>query len=175
MLHRREWWPLLLRVNHNRSTLSLTQAMPTQREQIQPHKEHSTWSNNNGSPAETNTKVSLFQRILGSICESRPPQFWGSGSVSHKYGSTFGSRSFHHQAKIVRKTLIALVLWLLSDFLPLFQIRNRLRLRRIRMLWEVSDPHPDPLVRGTNPSEPKCHGSPAGFRPFKSRPKIRPA
>jgi hypothetical protein len=27
-----------------------------------------------------------------------------SGSVSHKYGS--GSGSFHHQAKIVRKTMI---------------------------------------------------------------------
>jgi hypothetical protein len=31
-----------------------------------------------------------------------------SGSVSHKYGS--GSGSFHHQAKIVRKTLISTVL-----------------------------------------------------------------
>ncbi len=38
----------------------------------------------------------------------RLKQCWGSGSANHKYGS--GSGSFHHQAKIVRKTLISIVL-----------------------------------------------------------------
>jgi hypothetical protein len=41
-----------------------------------------------------------------------PPR---SGSISQRYGSG----SFHHQAKIVRKTLIPIVLWLLYDFLSL--------------------------------------------------------
>ncbi len=39
----------------------------------------------------------------------------GSGSVSQRYRS----RSFYHQAKIVRKPLITTVLWLLHDFLSL--------------------------------------------------------
>ncbi len=43
---------------------------------------------------------------------SGPP---GSGSISQRYGSG----SFYHQAKIVRKTLISTVLWLLFDFLSL--------------------------------------------------------
>jgi hypothetical protein len=33
-----------------------------------------------------------------------------SGSISQRYGSGSGSRSFYHQAKIVRKTLIPTVL-----------------------------------------------------------------
>jgi hypothetical protein len=41
----------------------------------------------------------------------------GSGSFSTRYGS--GSERFYDQAKIVRKTLIPTVLWLLSDFLSL--------------------------------------------------------
>jgi hypothetical protein len=40
-------------------------------------------------------------------------QCCGSGSISTRYGSG----SFYHQAKIVRKTLIPTVLWLLYDFL----------------------------------------------------------
>ncbi len=43
----------------------------------------------------------------------------GSGSASQRYGSGSGSRSFYHQAKIVRKTLIPTVLWLLFYFLSL--------------------------------------------------------
>ncbi len=47
--------------------------------------------------------------------------FWAtrilSGYVSQRCG--FKSGSFHHQAKIVRKTLISTVLWLLYDFLSL--------------------------------------------------------
>ncbi len=36
-----------------------------------------------------------------------------------RYGSGSGSGSFYHQAKIVRKTLIPTVLWLLSEFIYL--------------------------------------------------------
>ncbi len=53
----------------------------------------------------------------------------GAGSISQKYGcgsgcgsgfgSGSGSGSFYHSSKIVRKTLISTVLWLLFDFLPL--------------------------------------------------------
>ncbi len=45
------------------------------------------------------------------------PSGSGSGSTSQRYGSGYGSRSgsFYHQAKIVRKTLIPTVLWLLLD------------------------------------------------------------
>ncbi len=57
-------------------------------------------------------------RLVGSVC------FWASWihnspsrSVSHKYGSSSGS--FHHQAKIARKTFISTLLWLLYDFLSL--------------------------------------------------------
>ncbi len=45
----------------------------------------------------------------------------GSGSISQRFGSGFGSgsKSFYHLAKIVRKTLISTVLWLRFDFLSL--------------------------------------------------------
>jgi hypothetical protein len=69
-----------------------------------------------------------------------PPGFV-SGCVSHKYGSGSGSssRSFHHQAKIVRKILISSVLSLLCEFLPVLRIRGS---------------------GSTSGSGPKCHGSP---------------
>ncbi len=66
-----------------------------------------------------------------------------SGSVSHKYGSG----SFYHSAKVVKKTLISTVLWLLYDFLPVF----RIRIRRIHMFLGLSDPHSNSLDRGTDP------------------------
>ena len=63
-------------------------------------------------------------RIRIRIC--RIHMFFGppgsaSRSTSQRHGSGFGSSSgsFYHQAKIVRKTLIPTVLWLLYDFLPL--------------------------------------------------------
>ncbi len=43
------------------------------------------------------------------------PPWSGSGSISQRYVSGF----FYHKAKIVRKTLIFTVLWLLFDFLSL--------------------------------------------------------
>jgi hypothetical protein len=58
-----------------------------------------------------------FFGVIDSVPVPDPYVFGppGSGSVSHKYGS--GSGSFHHQAKIVRKTLISTVLSLFYDFL----------------------------------------------------------
>jgi hypothetical protein len=98
-----------------------------------------------------------------------------SGSVSHKYGSGSGSGSFHHQANIVRKTLMSTFEWLLYDFLSLKKNVNvpMFRIRRIRMFLALPDPHPDPLVRGTDPSiriasgsVPKCHGSATRWHPL---------
>ncbi len=60
------------------------------------------------------------------------------------------SGSFHHQKKIVRKTLISTVFWLLWDFLPVFQISIRTRIW-ICMFLGLPDPHPDLLDRGTDP------------------------
>ncbi len=47
----------------------------------------------------------------------------GSGSISTRYGSG----SFYHQAKIVSKTLIQTVLWLLYDFSSKINKRKKLR------------------------------------------------
>jgi hypothetical protein len=52
---------------------------------------------------------------FGSTCFGPPGS--GYGSISQRYGS--GSRSFYHEAKIVRKTLVSTVLLLLFDFLSL--------------------------------------------------------
>ncbi len=49
------------------------------------------------------------------MARSTPSKSSGSGSVSRRYGSGSGFGSFHHQAKIVRKTIIFTVLCLLND------------------------------------------------------------
>jgi hypothetical protein len=54
------------------------------------------------------------ETVLESVLQYGPPGS-ASGSVSHKYGS--GSGSFHHQAKIVKKTLISTGLGLSYDFI----------------------------------------------------------
>jgi hypothetical protein len=75
----------------------------------------------------------------------------GSGSVSQRYGSG----SFYHQAKIVRKTLISTFLLLLYDFLSLKKDVNVsvfwIRIRRILMFLGLPDQHPDPSVGGSDP------------------------
>jgi hypothetical protein len=48
-------------------------------------------------------------------CSGSVLVFWPPGSVSQRYVS--GSGSIHHQAKIIRKTFISTVLWLLCDFI----------------------------------------------------------
>ncbi len=74
--------------------------------------------------------------ISSSVPDPHPdPYIFGppgsaSGSVSHKYGS--GSGSFHHQTKIVRKTLISTILWHFHDFLSLYNDVN-VRVLRIRI------------------------------------------
>ncbi len=58
--------------------------------------------------------------LFVSVPDPDPPDphvFGPPGSTSHRCGS--GSGSFYDQAKIVRKTLIRTVLWLLLDFLSL--------------------------------------------------------
>jgi hypothetical protein len=68
-----------------------------------------------------------------------------------KYRS--GSGSFHHQAKILRKTLISTVFLPLCDFLSLKNDVNVPVFRiRIRIFLGLPDPHPDPLevfIRGS--------------------------
>ncbi len=49
--------------------------------------------------------------------------FWTSRIRIHHYLDGSGSGSFHHQGKIVRKTLIFTVVWLLYD---LFSLKNDL-------------------------------------------------
>ncbi len=59
-----------------------------------------------------------LQHLLGTYSQCCVLRFFGpsgSGSISQ----TYGSGSFYHQAKIVNKTLIPTVLWLLFDLLSL--------------------------------------------------------
>ncbi len=71
----------------------------------------------------------VTKQCCGSVSGSVGPYVFGppgslSGSISQRNGSgsisqRYGSGSFYHQAKIVRKTLISTVFWLLFDFLSL--------------------------------------------------------
>jgi hypothetical protein len=65
----------------------------------------------------------LNESALSSVRNPDPYVFGppGSGSVSRRYKSGFGSGygSFNHQAKIVTKTFIHPVLGLLYDFLSM--------------------------------------------------------
>jgi hypothetical protein len=68
----------------------------------------------------------------------------------------------NHQAKIVKQTFISTVLY---DFLSLQNDVNvpvlRIRIRiRICMFLGFPDPHPDLLVRGTDPEDPDPHPDP---------------
>ncbi len=98
-------------------------------------------------------------RYLAFVGSVRSNVFWppgfASGSVSHKYGSGYGSGSgsFHHQAKIVRKNLdffcCVTSLWIF-DSVP--DPHPDLDLS-IRMFLGIPDLHQDPIVRGTDPSQ----------------------
>ncbi len=50
-----------------------------------------------------------------------PYEFGSPGSASGSISQRYVSGSFYHQAKIVRKTLIPIVLWLLYDFMYLWK------------------------------------------------------
>ncbi len=86
-----------------------------------------------------------------------------SGSVNHKYGP--GSGSFLHQTKIVRKTLISTILWLIYDFLslkndvnvPVFRIRIWIRIR-IFLSIRIRISYSEVWIRASG-SVPICHGS----------------
>ncbi len=59
--------------------------------------------------------------------------------------------------KIVRKTLISTVLWLLYDFLPVFRIRIR-----VRMFLVLPDPHSNPYQNVTDPQHWLCRMQSSG-------------
>jgi hypothetical protein len=64
----------------------------------------------------SNLKTSVAYPDLEDPYVFGPPRS-GSGSIRQRYGSESGS--FYHQAKIIRKTLIPTVWFLLYDFLSL--------------------------------------------------------
>jgi hypothetical protein len=71
------------------------------------------------------SSVTLGREIPAGSVEDPDPDVFGpprSGSISTRSGSCSGS--FYHQAKIVRKTSIPTVLWLLYDFLSLKNVVN---------------------------------------------------
>jgi hypothetical protein len=92
-----------------------------------------------------------------------PPR---SESVNQRYG--YGSGSFYHQAKIVRRTLIPTVLWLLYDFLTLkYDVNVPLKNNKQKNLakkkffvvgLKVSDEN-SRICGPRSGSVTKCHGS----------------
>ncbi len=89
---------------------------------------------------------------VGSIC------FWASRIRIRIINQRYGSGSFYHHAKIVRKTLIPTVLWLLNDLLslkndvnvPSKSNKQKNYCGRLEDHWKKQqDLDPDPLVRGT--------------------------
>ncbi len=96
----------------------------------------------------------------------------GSGSISQRYGSG----SFYHQAKIVRKTLIPTILWLFLTFylwkmmsLYLQKVISRQLSKKLFLIGilKVNDENSririhqsEAWIRGSGAgSTPKCHGS----------------
>jgi len=68
-----------------------------------------------------------------------------SGSVRHKYGSGSSSGSFHHQTKMVRKTLISTVLLPYCIFMTFYSVPDR----DPKEPYVMCLPDPDPLDWGT--------------------------
>ncbi len=116
--------------------------------------------------------ISLQVRICwASVADPDPsdpyvfgPPGSGSESISQRY--RYGSGSFYHQAKIVRKIEIPTVLWLLFDFSSLKNDinvpskRSKLKSKKLFFCWHFEgqwrkqqdpDLHPDSLVRGMAP------------------------
>jgi hypothetical protein len=94
----------------------------------------------------------------------------GSGFISQRYGSRSGY--FYHHAKIVRKTLIPTILWLvltfsLKNFVNAPSKSNKQKMKKklffvgilrvndenSRIRSQDPDPNPDPLVSGTDPHQ----------------------
>jgi hypothetical protein len=91
---------------------------------------------------DVNVTVFLLIRMFLGLSDTQPdPLVRGTGYGSEDLHPEF----FHHQAKIVRKILSSK-----NDInVPVFRIRNRIQIRRIRMFLGLPDP--DPLVIGTDP------------------------
>jgi hypothetical protein len=95
--------------------------------------------------------ISPQVRFLTSLDSVADPDVFGP----------LGSGSFYHQAKLVRKTLIPTVLWLLYDFFSLKNYVNvpsksnkqKTLLISWRSLTKKQDLDPDPLVRGMDPHQ----------------------
>jgi hypothetical protein len=111
----------------------------------------------------------------GHCCGSRSPSpkdpyvFGPPGSGFGSVRQRYGSGSFYHQAKIVRKTLIPTVLWLLYDFLSLKWCKCTFKKYKQKNsfvgILKVSDKnsriwihYADARIRGSG-SVTKCHVS----------------
>ncbi len=110
------------------------------------------------------TRALLFSKYRWHLFAT--PWFPGSGSVSQTRRP--GSGSFNHQAKIVRKTFISNVLWLLYDFFifeecchaPLKSNRQKKLSTKIYfslVSWRSLTKRP--RAGAGSGSAPKCHGS----------------
>jgi hypothetical protein len=103
----------------------------------------------------------VTHNLLSSVWNTDPdpdPYVFGppgsaSGSVSHKYGSGSGLPS---SSKNSQKNLDFYYFVLLYDFLYLKVDVIVPPVFRIRMFLGIKDPHPDPLVRGTDPRIRTC-------------------
>ncbi len=73
-----------------------------------------SWDHQELSPAR-GSGPGTFNSLLSTVVDPDPYVFGPPGSASGSISHNYGSGSFHHQAKIVRKALIITVLWLLSD------------------------------------------------------------
>ncbi len=76
---------------------------------------HWTWGNGKNLRTHQNWRKSVIMRhpTVQSTFSRKLCCGPGSGSISTRYGSG----SFYHHAKVVGKTLVSTVLWLLYDFL----------------------------------------------------------
>ncbi len=110
-------------------------------------------------PVQESVDISywLIQRIPSeSMLRHRSllTQCYGSGSVSQRYGSGFGSGfgsgSFHHPAKIVRKTMYEFLSLKNDVNLPSKSSKQNTCCWHLEGHWR-KEQDSDPLVRGTDP------------------------
>ncbi len=126
-------------------------------------------NNNNVGKCFQNSQNYNFSGALVSCIPTT--QCWGLGSI----GSVcfLASRVLPSSSKNSKKKpwFLLFCFLLLYDFLSLKNDVNvpafRIRIRMICTFLDLSDPHPDPLVRGKDPRIricKKCHGSPILLR-----------
>jgi hypothetical protein len=85
---------------------------------------------------ETNRDLTDWIKLFVSVADPNPdppdPHVFGppgSGSISQRYGSGYGS--FYHQTKIVRKTLIPTASVTSFDFLSLKMMYTKMYLEKV--------------------------------------------